>query len=336
MNAPRPLVSVVVIGRNEGLRLEACLLSIRAARWHVPYEVVYADSGSTDGSVQVARTHGALARVIEPPYSAAAARNAGLAAASAPFILFLDGDTELHPEFPARALQALVEGDPRIACVWGHRRESQPEQSLYTRALDLDWIFPAGDTLFCGGDALFRREALDEAGGFDATLIAGEEPDLCRRLRALAWRVSHIDAPMTRHDLGIRRFSQYWRRSVRAGHAYASVARRFAGTADPLWLAESRRNQAHVAVLAGLLALPLAGAAVAWQAALAASALSLLALAVLVARTAARQAWKTGSSFDLLVYAVHSHLQQLPVFVGQLQFWLRSRALAPRALIEYR
>lgn len=332
-----PLVSVVIIGRNEGARLEACLLSVRNADWPVPMEIIYADSGSTDDSLQVAGTHGARTCLIQPPYSAAAARNAGSALASGHYVLFLDGDTELHPDFPAQALQALQADGERTACVWGHRRESAPEQSVYTRALDLDWIFPAGETSFCGGDALFRREALDAAGGFDASLIAGEEPELCRRLRASGWTIRHIDAPMTRHDLGIRRFSQYWRRCERAGHAYASIARRFAGTSDPLWLAESRRNVVHASVLTALLLLPLivtlvAGALAGGIAALACSGL----LAVLVARTARRQRWKTGRTGDAIVYAVHSHLQQFPIVAGQIAYWLRARHQAPRALIEYR
>ncbi len=341
MNATRPEIrpelSVVVIGRNEGVRLQACLLSVRNARWPVPMEIIYADSGSTDGSLQVAATHGARTCVIQPPYSAAAARNAGSAMALGRLVLFLDGDTELHPDFPSQAMQALAAGGERTACVWGHRRESSPGQSLYTRALDLDWIFPAGETSFCGGDALFRREALDAVGGFDAGLIAGEEPELCRRLRASGWAIRHIDAPMTRHDLGIRRFSQYWRRCERAGHAYASIARRFAGTSDPLWQAESRRNVVHAAVLAAMLLLPLAAwlAAGAMAGGLAALA-SAGALGTLVARTARRHRWKTGSAGDALVYAVHSHVQQFPILAGQVAYWLRARHQAPRALIEYR
>ncbi len=332
-----PVLSVVVIGRNEGVRLEACLLSVRNARWPVPMEIIYADSGSTDGSLQVAGTHGARTCLIQPPYSAAAARNAGSALARGRFVLFLDGDTELHPEFPAQAMQALAAGGDRTACVWGHRRESEPGQSLYTRALDLDWIFPAGETSFCGGDALFRREALDAVGGFDASLIAGEEPELCRRLRANGWTIRHIDAPMTRHDMGIRRFSQYWRRCERAGHAYASIARRFAGTADPLWQAESRRNVVHAGVLAALLLLPLATALAAGVLAGALAAVaSAGALTALVVRTARRHRWKTGDAGDALVYAVHSHVQQFPILAGQVAYWLRTRHQAPRALIEYR
>lgn len=334
--APAQL-SVVIIGRNEGPRLDACLRSVRQAHWPLAMEIIYVDSGSSDASVALAASHGARTCVIAPPYSAAAARNAGTALAQGRLVLFLDGDTVLHPGFPLRALHALAEAGERTACVWGHRRESNPRQSVYTQALDLDWIFPAGQTSFCGGDALFRREALVQVGGFDASLIAGEEPELCRRLRERGWTILHIDAPMTRHDLGIRRFSQYWRRCERAGHAYASVSRRFAGSPDPLWQAESRRNVLHALVLLGLVLGPLVLALVLG---LLPGLLAFLAsgtlLALGVARTARRHQWKADSRSAALVYALHSHLQQFPILAGQLAYWLRHARSAPRALIEYR
>jgi cellulose synthase/poly-beta-1,6-N-acetylglucosamine synthase-like glycosyltransferase len=340
-----PVVSVVIIGRNEGVRLFACLRSVMAAHWSVPMEMIYVDSGSSDGSVVQARARSARTCSIAPPYSAAAARNAGLDLARGKFVLFLDGDTVLDANFPGQALQALSHAGKHTACVWGHRRESDACQSLYTRALDLDWVFPIGETEFCGGDALFRREALEQVGGFDAGLIAGEEPELCRRLRALGWRVLHIDAPMTSHDLGIRYFSQYWKRCERAGHAYASIARRFAGSADPLWHAESRRNVWHALVLTALLLLPafnalltalFANPADAGLAALASAVGSVGVLAALVLRSAQRHAWKADSANLALLYGLHSHLQQFPVLAGQLGFWLRKQRRSPRALMEYR
>ena len=92
------------------------------------------------------------------------------------FILFLDGDTILNPQFIQTALNVL-ESDQSIAAVWGHRRELYPERSIYNRVLDLDWIYPAGNTDFCGGDVLMRRSVLVEVEGYDPGLLAGEEPD---------------------------------------------------------------------------------------------------------------------------------------------------------------
>jgi GT2 family glycosyltransferase len=91
---------------------------------------------------------------------------------------------QLDHDFLPRALDEIGQAAD-LAAIWGHRRESRPAASIYNRVLDLDWIYPPGDTAFCGGDALFRRAALDAVGGFDDSLIAGEEPELCARLRAM-------------------------------------------------------------------------------------------------------------------------------------------------------
>ena len=159
-------------------------------------------------------------------------------------ILFLDGDTILNADFPLAAL-AELQKDTGNAAVWGHRREICPCLSIYVRVLDLDWVYAPGETPFFGGDVLVRREALEAVNGFDETLIAGEEPEMCRRIRNVGWSIQHIDAPMTLHDLAITRFSQYWRRSQRAGYAYAAVSARFRSTSDPFWSEEARRNRAR-------------------------------------------------------------------------------------------
>ena len=78
-----------------------------------------------------------------------------------------------------------------------------------------------GEAKACGGDALMRAEALRAVGGYNPALIAGEEPELCVRLRAAGWRIWRLDAPMTRHDAAMTRFGQWWTRSKRAGHAFA-------------------------------------------------------------------------------------------------------------------
>src|SRR5947208_11104915 len=94
----KPQLSVVVIGRNEGPRLARCLDSIRAMLFPAgSMELIYVDSASTDHSANVAASTGARVIALDPARpSAARARNAGWRAASAPFILFLDGYTILE------------------------------------------------------------------------------------------------------------------------------------------------------------------------------------------------------------------------------------------------
>src|SRR5665213_4091783 len=317
-------LSVVVIGRNEGARLAACLESIHAGR-NMPglAELIYVDSHSTDGSPDCAASYGAT--VIElgaGKLSAARARNAGWQAATAPFILFLDGDTILDPDFVSRALPQFA--DSSVAVVWGHRRELRPDASVYNRVLDLDWIAPAGDSDFCGGDSLMRREVLERMNGFNPDLIAGEEPDLCRRIRGTGSRILHVDIPMTGHDLAIHHVSQYWRRAVRTGHAYAEIATRYRDSADRLWTRESNKNlfQGSLYILFAVGLCVAANLLHSWIPVL----IGALGGAVLSIRTAIASRSKGAAWSTLFLFGVHSHIQHVPILLGQLgYFWRRWR-----------
>lgn len=216
-------VGVVAIGRNEGARLVRCLdaLQGRVAR------VVYVDSGSTDDSLATARKAGADVVELDTsvPFTAARARNAGMVRLkkdpALAFVQFIDGDCEIRPDWITTARDFLG-STPTAAVVTGRRRERFPDATLWNRLTDEDWA--AGETgrvKACGGDALMRIAALDEVGGFDPTLIAGEEPELCVRLRAKGWEIWRLPDEMTLHDADMTRFGQWWQRCRRAGYTYA-------------------------------------------------------------------------------------------------------------------
>lgn len=236
------VVDAVVIGRNEGARLAICLDSLAGQ----VRRLVYVDSGSTDGSAALAAARGAevVALDMTQPFTAARARNAGLARLAelgAPeFVQLVDGDCEVRRGWIAAALQAMVR-HPAAVVVCGRRRERFPEVSVYNRLCDREWDTPIGQATACGGDALMCYPALMAVGGYDPTLIAGEEPDLCLRLRRAGGEVWRIDAEMTLHDAAMLRFGQWWRRSRRAGHAFAEGAHRHGAGAERHWVAETRR-----------------------------------------------------------------------------------------------
>jgi glycosyltransferase involved in cell wall biosynthesis len=329
-----PVLSIVVIGRNEGQRLARCLESVSALRGVAgPKQIIYVDSASSDESPTIARSFDAEVIVLSAENSTAArGRNAGWRSARAPLVLFLDGDTVLHEDFPRLALDALAQNST-VAAVWGHRRELRTQTSVYNRVLDLDWIYAPGDTDYCGGDVLMRRCALEQVDGFDSTLIAGEEPELCRRLRHCGHRILHIDSAMTGHDLNITRFSQYWRRALRAGHAYAEISNRFHASSDPMWLRESKGNRIRGAFW---LASPIGCVACTGF-----SLVPLILCSSLFAGLSIRSAWKarwkaSGRPILLLLYGMHSQLQQIPIFIGQIQFDLHRRAGRRHRLIEYK
>ena len=219
------IVGAVVIGRNEGARLERCLASLRR-QFHA---IVYVDSGSTDNSVVAAQSAGASVINLDmgKPFTAARARNAGfkhlLRNHNIQFVQFIDGDCEMREGWLDAALSFLSQ-NPVVAVACGRRRERHPDASVYNQLCDIEWNTPVGKTKACGGDALMRVEALAAVSGFDPSLIAGEEPELCVRLRAKGWEIWRIDQEMTWHDADISKFSQWWSRTKRAGFAYAEGA----------------------------------------------------------------------------------------------------------------
>jgi glycosyltransferase involved in cell wall biosynthesis len=234
-----PIVDAVIIGRNEGARLTHCLQSVAPQ----VRRLIYVDSGSTDGSLDAATAAGAVCVPLDltRPFTAARARNAGAARLSdADFVLFIDGDCLLQPGFVAAALGAF-EDHPAAVVICGRRREAHPGASVYNRLCDAEWDTPVGPTRACGGDALIRLAAFRAVGGYRDSLIAGEEPELCLRLRAGGGQVWRIAAEMTLHDANLLWFGQWWRRSVRAGHAFAEGAFLHGAGPDAHWVAETRR-----------------------------------------------------------------------------------------------
>jgi glycosyltransferase involved in cell wall biosynthesis len=334
MEPSKPVLSVVVIGRNEGARLVRCLESVKAAAGDADQtEIIYVDSASSDGSAARASELGAtVIEITGGRMSAARARNAGWQKASAPLIFFLDGDTVLQPGFVQKAVAEFANAS--VMVVWGHRRELHPEASVYNRVLDLNWIYAAGLTDFCGGDAIMRREALEKAGGFNPDLIAGEEPDLCRRIRANGGLILHIDVPMTMHDFGMVSWRQYWKHSFRAGHAYAEIAALYKNTNDPMWSGASRANARQACFYMFISAMAIVAAAAAQS--LIPVLLLVLFFGAVIARTAWKARSKPGSLGTLMLFAAHSHFQQIPVFLGQVRYWKNARKNWRSEIIEYK
>ncbi|MGC4031241.1 MAG: glycosyltransferase family A protein [Tepidisphaeraceae bacterium] len=243
---PSATFGIVAIGRNEGERLRTCLTaatSIGAAR------VVYVDSGSTDGSRQLARSlHADVVELdLSIPFTAARSRNEGFAKLielqpDVEFVQFIDGDCELRPDWCDRAI-AELNAKPKAAVVCGRRRERHPDATVYNKLCDIEWNTPVGQAQSCGGDAMFRVSAFKQAGGYNPDVIAGEEPELCARLREKGWEVWRVDAEMTLHDAAMTQLGQWWKRNYRAGHAYAEGNARHGQAPDRFWEKEVKSNK---------------------------------------------------------------------------------------------
>ena len=220
----RENIGVVVIGRNEGERLKRCLASILAQHQG---PVVYVDSGSSDGSVEHAQSVGVEVVDLDmtQPFTMARGRNAGLNyllgnCPACEFVQFVDGDCEVAEGWIDQGL-SFLKANGLYALVCGNVSERHPEATIYNYLIDMELHGPVGDVASCGGLALYRIGVFANVGVFNEEMIAGEEGDLCLRLRQNGSKLMKLDIPMANHDADMQRFVQWWCRSVRCGHAYA-------------------------------------------------------------------------------------------------------------------
>jgi GT2 family glycosyltransferase len=334
-------VGVVAIGRNEGERLRRCLASLD--RFGDGLARVYVDSGSNDGSVDLARSMGV--EVVEldmtRPFSAARARNAGFArlkefAPEVRHVMFVDGDCEVDEGWLDRG-RAELEARPKAAVVCGRRREIDPARSVYNRLADLEWDTPVGEAFACGGDSMIRVEAFEGVGGFDPTAAAGEEPQLCQRLREAGWQVWRVDAEMTRHDLGMTRFRQWWRRQYRVGYNGLDIATRFPGEGNIFarGLIRSRIwaiGWPLAVVVAGLVGWLVGGVAIG----LIMAGLVLLVMPLQMLRLAAKVRKRVDSPRTALAFGVLTMLAKWADLAGQIGYVRDRRGGRMARLIEYK
>jgi glycosyltransferase involved in cell wall biosynthesis len=206
-----PRLSVIVCSLNGAAGVDSCLRAVGRQSIRPGLEVILVDDGSTDGTGDVGRAHGAT--VIRHPVNRglAAARNSGVAAAAAPVVAFLDDDCEPGPCWAEHLLAGYGEGiigvggpiRPADSGGWvsGYLRRNnplRPQERDLARGTSLPYRFylylrrdwGRRDELarrevysFAGANMSFRRDALIRAGGFDERFrFGGEELDLCMRL----------------------------------------------------------------------------------------------------------------------------------------------------------
>ena len=337
-------VAFIAIGRNEGERLKRCLQSL----CKVTDKVIYVDSGSNDGSREFARGLGVEVVDLDTSkgFTMARGRNAGLHRAlkmfpEIGFIHFIDGDCELVEGWLDRAM-CFLQDHPEVAAVCGRRRERHPNASPYNLLCEIEWNTPVGETLASGGDVLMRLPALTSVGGFNESLIAFEEPDLCRRLRNKGWKIWRLEGDITRHDANILRLGQWWKRHERAGYGAMVITNLCkeegdAAAADHFGT-QVRSPRAWVALLCILLlvGMPLANCVAGWLGVVAV----ILFLAALIAlqslRIAAGVRHRAPDYRAALVYGFFTMIAKLPQTLGQLRYMMDKFKGRKAAIIEYK
>jgi GT2 family glycosyltransferase len=323
-------LGVVVIGRNEGERLRRCLESVRGQA-----AVVYVDSGSRDGSVELARALGVEVVCLDlaRPFTAARARNEGFARLerlhpALRHVQFVDGDCEIVAGWLAEGV-ATLEQRPDVGVVCGRLRERFPETSPYNRLANLEWDGPVGAIIATGGLFMTRAEVFRDVGGFNSEVMAAEEDELGVRIRSRGLKVVRLDAAMAWHDMAMTRFGQWWKRAVRTGHAYAEGVVLHGRTSERHFVRQ------FVSALFWGVVVPLLAFGLAWPT----RGLSLALLAgfpVLfwrIARYGRRRGW---SPADARLFALGCVVAKFPQVVGIFQYGRRRLSGRPVALIEHK
>ena len=226
-----PPVSIIVPAYNEGRVMERALSSLMRLVYP-EYEVLVVDDGSRDDTLAIAAAwegqHGpACFRVITKPNGGkASALNAGIRHSTHPLILCMDADSYLEPRALLDAARHFE--NPNVGGVAGNVKVEN-RRTLIARLQALEYIaglnmprraqgFIAAVNIVPGPVGLFRREALEEIGGYDEDTFA-EDADLTLKMLAAGWRIEYEDqavawseAPESWRDLTQQRYR--WTRGI--------------------------------------------------------------------------------------------------------------------------
>ena len=249
-------------------------------------------------------------------------------------VQFIDGDCELVDGYLTAAASKMM-ARPDITVVTGRRVERYPKASIYNRLCNIEWGRDLGEIQSCGGDMMVRPEAFCAAGMFNPGMIAGEEPELCVRLRKAGGKIFRIDHDMTLHDAAIHHFGQWWKRAVRGGHAYAEGAAMHGRTPER-HKARAVRSALMWGAVVPVTAIVCVIASVWWPWALMGTAVMLFGYVVLAVKVSRSMRNRGYDVFDSRIYAVSCIAAKFPGLVGMLQYWLNHLRGKQSTLIEYK
>lgn len=216
----RPLVSIIIVNWNGKKHLQYCLPSLIKINYP-NYEVILVDNGSVNGSVELVEDNYKKITIIENKTNLgfAEGNNKGIRRAKGEYILFLNNDTKVKPDFLTKLVKDL-EGNPEIAAAQSKILLMDNPKLLDSIGSFLTWtgflthfgfreknkkglnkkmeIFSA-----MGVCLLFRKDVLKEVGFFDKDFFAYfEETDLCWRTWLAGYKIIYAPQSVIYHKKG--------------------------------------------------------------------------------------------------------------------------------------
>jgi glycosyltransferase involved in cell wall biosynthesis len=216
------LLSIVIITRNEASNVGRCIESALAIAAELPgTKIMLVDSASSDETIDIAQRYPVNVIQLQPHWSLtpSAGRYLGTLMTSGEYILFLDGDTEVIPEWVLQSLEFLRQ----------HHEVAGTDGTLDEVYPDIHWQFSGGivhrfqvskakEVKSLGGNGLYRRSTLEDVGTFNPYLVSWEEAELALRLRHAGYTLWRLPLTMARHFSLPRGTLQEIIRRFRAGY----------------------------------------------------------------------------------------------------------------------
>lgn len=189
----QPLVSIVIANYNYSAYIGSAIESA-LEQSHQPVEVIVVDDGSTDASREVIARY-PVKTVLQENQGLPAARNNGAALARGEYILFLDSDDILEPDYVGKCLEVLRSATPAVAYVYTPMRYFGARTGIFSsRSFDADALLQNN---FVNASALLRRQIFVNAGGFDPAWHFGfEDYELWVRLLSMGYVGKFLDEPL--------------------------------------------------------------------------------------------------------------------------------------------
>jgi glycosyltransferase involved in cell wall biosynthesis len=217
--AASPRLSIVIKAYNEEAKIASAIESALGVEAHVsPLEVVVADSASTDRTVEIASRYPVRVVQLERPSERGCGIGVelGFRHARGEYVYFLDGDMVLYPDFIVSALDVLV-SDPGLGGVGGLVQDTRIANDIDRIRVNNKAVTRPGECRWLEGGGLYRRSAIESAGGYAANrnLKGYEEAELGMRLRNAGWRLTRltkIAVSHTGHDANTwQLLGRHWR-----------------------------------------------------------------------------------------------------------------------------